>query len=235
MKFSSLSLWIAAYGLSIPLHAQSQFLDSLKQLQDQRSKALMAAAEPINRGYVASVEQLLERASKAKDFDSVTKINEELKAFKLDLASSSKATTAAKSAISLLDLPPKESKVGAGELVLGGTSFIGNSVLVDGQPCTRWLGAHAPSRLVYAVPPGINTFTAIGVHPKGTTNRGDWRYIIKIDGKEAFRSNSLKSYQQNQLKMRVTIPVASKEIELIVDEIKDYIGDHAIWALPTFQ
>ena len=167
MKSQSLIFPFVALLLTPHLHAQSRFLDSLKQLQDQRNKALAVASEPINRNYAASLKQLLQSATQAADLDSAVKIKEELKPFE-------------KGPVSLLGLPVKESKVAAGQLVLGGTTFLeGKGIVVDGKPCTEWLGAHAPSRIVYAIPPGINTFTAIGVAPTGIS--GDWLYIIKFN------------------------------------------------------
>ena len=69
--------------LSIALTAISGFAESqaerdLKQLTDQRDKAVAAATEPINRRYKTSLEQLLQRAIQSKDLDAAVKIREAL-------------------------------------------------------------------------------------------------------------------------------------------------------------
>ena len=60
------------------LFADSQFGTELKQLQDQREKALAAATEPVNRRHQAALESLLRRATQANDLDAALKIKEEL-------------------------------------------------------------------------------------------------------------------------------------------------------------
>ncbi len=60
------------------LAAESAFERDLKQLTEQREKALAAAVDPINRRYQTSLEQLLQRATQAKDLDAAVKIRETL-------------------------------------------------------------------------------------------------------------------------------------------------------------
>jgi hypothetical protein len=57
---------------------QTDTARELKQLQDQRDKAISTAAEPINRRYAASLEQLLRRAIQTSDLDTANKIRAEL-------------------------------------------------------------------------------------------------------------------------------------------------------------
>ena len=75
------SIIISAFALfsTAPLFAESLFERELKQLTEQRDKALAAAAEPINRRYQASLDQLLRRATQANDLDTAIKIKDEIK------------------------------------------------------------------------------------------------------------------------------------------------------------
>ena len=76
MKYTIVATLIVA---SIPcLHAESLFERELKQLRDQRDKAVAAAAEPINRRYQASLEQLLRRATQGNDLETALKIKQEM-------------------------------------------------------------------------------------------------------------------------------------------------------------
>ena len=60
------------------LCAQTAAARELMQAQEQRDKALAAAAEPINRRYQASLEALVRRATQAGDLTTSIKIREEL-------------------------------------------------------------------------------------------------------------------------------------------------------------
>ena len=62
----------------IPLHAEPPLERDLKQLQEQREKALAAAAEPVNRRYLAALEALQRRATQTNDLETAIKIKEEL-------------------------------------------------------------------------------------------------------------------------------------------------------------
>ena len=138
--------------------------------------------------------------------------------------------------ISLLSLTPaKEPVIGYGKLTLGGDSFFGDPVSVNGEACTQWLGAHAESKMVYAVPFGTKTFTAYGVRPNNERINGSWRYIVRFDGVQAFRSKPLNEYDNFQVLIEVSVPVGAKLMELSVDEMGSYRMDHAVWALPTFK
>lgn len=70
-------------ALAIPAFGQSPSAsDALSrefsQLRDQRNKALSEAAEPINRRYAASLEQLFRRATQAANLELATGIKAEL-------------------------------------------------------------------------------------------------------------------------------------------------------------
>ncbi len=62
--------------------AESTHDREMRQLQDQRDKALAAAAEPINRQYLASMEALLKRATQSSDLDAAMRIRAEIQRVK---------------------------------------------------------------------------------------------------------------------------------------------------------
>ncbi len=96
--------------------------------------------------------------------------------------------------LSLLDLPVNDFKVGFGDLWISKT-IDDRPVYLKGKPCEEYLFAHAPSRVVYDIPQGITSFSAWGVRPSGKSNIvGSWIYIVKIDGKEVFKSKPLLEY-----------------------------------------
>jgi len=63
--------------------ANPELQRNLSLLQQQHEKALAAAAEPINRQYQSSLEQLLKKATDAKDFETATAIQKELAVFQV--------------------------------------------------------------------------------------------------------------------------------------------------------
>lgn len=136
---------------------------------------------------------------------------------------------------SVLELPAKDYKVGFGDLWVG-ENVDGRKVLLQGREIEEYLFAHAPSRIVYDIPAGMTSFSAWGVRTEGDDNVvGSWIYLVKIDGKEVFRSKPLVDYQTYEIPIAVNIPSGSKEIELIVDDMRNKFSDHSIWALPTLK
>ena len=136
--------------------------------------------------------------------------------------------------VSLLDLKPESSEVGNGQVALGGAEYLGGRVMVNGEPCEKWVGASAPSRLVYKLPLGVRAFSATGV---GTTsesyyNSGTWVYVIKVDGKEIFRSPEVGGWRTRSTPMDVRIPAGSNKLELIVEDQGNSKNAHSVWALP---
>ena len=69
--------------LTLPLltfAAESPIVRELDMLNEQRSKAAATALAPINQKYKAALEQMLKRATQAKDADAIASINEALAA-----------------------------------------------------------------------------------------------------------------------------------------------------------
>ena len=77
MKRTIVITFIAIVTASSLLHA-ADFERDLKQLKEDRDKALAAANEPINRRYQAALEQLLRRATQSNDLQTAIKTKEEL-------------------------------------------------------------------------------------------------------------------------------------------------------------
>lgn len=81
MKLPSIAFTALILSTSA-LYAQSQFDRELSQLREQRDKAIATAADPINRRYQTSLEQLLRKATQSNDLESAVKIQNELKGIK---------------------------------------------------------------------------------------------------------------------------------------------------------
>ena len=146
-------------------------------------------------------------------------------------AASSQATE-----ISITELPVKDYKVGFGDLWIG-KNVNDRKVVLKGKEIEDYLFAHAPSRIVYDIPQGVTSFSAWGVKTQGDDKvvAGTWLYIVKIDGKEVFRSKSILSYDFFEVPVNVSIPAGSKTIELIIDDLRNNFCDHSIWAKPVFK
>jgi hypothetical protein len=63
-----------------PLLAETDIGREMNQLQDQHTKAVAAATEPLKRRYQSALEQLLKRATQANDLDTALRIREQLTA-----------------------------------------------------------------------------------------------------------------------------------------------------------
>ena len=136
---------------------------------------------------------------------------------------------------SLLDLPVKDYHVGFGDLWIS-KCLDHRQVLLHGKPCEEYIFAHAASWILYDIPAGVTSFSAWGIRPSGDDNIvGSWFYIVKVDGKELFRSKPLASYPDLEVQIQVAIPPGSKQIELIIDPMKNQFADHSIWAVPVFK
>lgn len=75
-------LFLLGYAIlsTSPLLAETDIAREMNQLQDQHITEVNAAIKPLNRRYQSSLEQLLRRATQAKDADTAAKIQEQLAA-----------------------------------------------------------------------------------------------------------------------------------------------------------
>ena len=80
MNRTTLAIAIVVIVLSPALLAESICERELAQLKDQHEKAVAVAIEPLKRRYQTSLEQLLQRATLAKDLDAAIKIRDQLRA-----------------------------------------------------------------------------------------------------------------------------------------------------------
>lgn len=71
-----LALTIVLCSLVMTLHAESTYERDLRQIVDQRDKAIAAAAAPIIARSKSDAESLLRRATQAGDLDAANKIKE---------------------------------------------------------------------------------------------------------------------------------------------------------------
>jgi hypothetical protein len=81
-----------------------------------------------------------------------------------------------------------------------------------GRYFTDGFYAHAPSRYVFDLGGGWKTFSALAGVQSGAT--GSAVFVVKTDGREAFRSKLLKGSKTRQVKVDVT---GVKSLELIVE------------------
>jgi hypothetical protein len=99
---------------------------------------------------------------------------------------------------------------------------------LDGRAFPRGIGAHATSRIVYALPPGFNAFAAT-IGKDQEVAGGSVVFVVEVDGKEVFRSAVFRNDTPAQ---QISIPIAGvKRLALIVEDAGDNIlADHADWA-----
>ena len=102
--------------------------------------------------------------------------------------------------------------------------------LADG-PVDEYFAAHAPSSLTFSVPAGARRFLATGISMrlKGIV------FVVKVDGKEAFRSDPLNKCPDGIAKISVTLVAGAKEIQLITLDQGSKDGKHAVWCWPCFE
>ena len=87
-------------------------------------------------------------------------------------------------------------------------------------------GAHAPSRLRCEIPPGAKSFSAIGYNDSSRTTS----FQVLIDGKPAFDSGVTAIAL-----VKLDIPLKSKILELVIDEVQNNYCDRSYWCYPRFH
>ncbi|HLY10541.1 MAG TPA: NPCBM/NEW2 domain-containing protein [Planctomycetota bacterium] len=135
--------------------------------------------------------------------------------------------------IDLTTLTPKKATVGY--FVLGVNTNVKNiPFLVQGKECRQYLFAHAPSSLVYDLPPRCKTFTATGtkLDKSEPSVAGTWKYLVIVDGKTLFESKPLIEVKGVELEISVTLPAGARELELKIDEMGENASDWSVWAYP---
>ncbi len=138
------------------------------------------------------------------------------------------------SSVSLLDLKLESSEVAEGELMLGGFAYLGGRVLVNGEECKTWIGACAPSKILYNLPPGVKAFSAIATCTDGQGGKSEttWVYVVKVDGKKLYTSPKLDPASGRDVPIDVAIPEGAKTLELIVEKDGERRKPGTVWANP---
>jgi len=137
--------------------------------------------------------------------------------------------------IDITTLSAKSATVGWGAFGVNSNDNNGQ-VSVKGKECKQYLYAHAPSTVVYEIPPGSRTFSAVGAKLDKSEGKasGTWKYLVFVDGKKIYESKSLTDYKELEVEISVQLSPGAREIQLKVDPLTDYIADWAIWAYPKF-
>ena len=136
--------------------------------------------------------------------------------------------------VDLTTLTAKSASVGWGTFGVN-SNEMNAQVNVKGKDCKQYLWAHAPSTLIYDIPPGSRTFTAVGARldKNNAGIQGTWKYFVIVDGKKLFESKVLTDYKGMEVDISVPLPPGAKELQLKVDPLSDFLTDWAIWANPT--
>ncbi|MDB5342902.1 MAG: hypothetical protein JWP89_1279 [Schlesneria sp.] len=93
----------------------------------------------------------------------------------------------------------------------------------DAQCCDEFIQAHAPSSMTFAVPTGMNRFTAVGMTPY----HHQVRFEVWADAKRIYQSP-----QGGLVNIDVKLPPGTKTIDLKVDELADTQFDQSMWCYP---
>jgi hypothetical protein len=107
-------------------------------------------------------------------------------------------------------------------------SIMEKPLTLHGKAFPRGIGAHAASRIVYALPPGFIAFAAT-IGKDQEVAGGSVVFVVEADGKEAFRS---AVFRNDTAAQQISIPIPGvKRLALIVEDAGDNIlADHADWA-----
>jgi serine/threonine protein kinase/formylglycine-generating enzyme required for sulfatase activity len=113
----------------------------------------------------------------------------------------------------------------------------GKVLRIDGKDCERYLLAHTPSHLEFAIPHGYTHFTATGFTSFDTqTNKpmlGDWIYRVEVDDRPVFESKELRTYPNYQVPIEVLLPTGSKRLVLKTISNGGDQNGHSLWGYPT--
>jgi hypothetical protein len=107
-------------------------------------------------------------------------------------------------------------------------SIMEKPMTLGGRVIVRGVGAHAASRIVYALPEDFATFAAT-IGKDQEVSGGSVVFVVECDGKEAFRSAVFRNDTPAQ---EIALPIKGvKRLVLIVEDAGDDImADHADWA-----
>jgi uncharacterized protein (DUF885 family) len=132
-----LSMIFTASVVALSSAADSPVARELTTLNEQRDKAAAAALAPINQKYKSALEQLLKKATQAKDTETVAAIQEAL----ADLEAAAAASADAKKVLSKRSL---ERKLADTKWVGDGKHFFGQMHFQSGGN-VAWVKAGSPN------------------------------------------------------------------------------------------
>jgi hypothetical protein len=98
--------------------------------------------------------------------------------------------------------------------------------IVHGQECHEYIFAHAPSKVVYTIPPKAKSFSAIAYAARSPSVK----FTVKVDGKSLFECQD-----RAIVPFVVELPAGAKELELECDPLGNVERDHSCWCFPTFR
>lgn len=113
----------------------------------------------------------------------------------------------------------------------------GTQILLDGQPCHRYLFAPAQSALKFNVPIGYTRFSAIAMGPQWAGKRGNytWNYSVLANDQPLFDGPSLSVSPGKRYSVDVALPPGTKTITLLTKTNNGTVLDHSIWAHPRLS
>lgn len=110
-----------------------------------------------------------------------------------------------------------------------GKSIDNNPLHVKGELFVAGIGTHAPSQHVYKLPKNAKRFTvSCGIDDE--SGNGVVEFIIKLDGREVWRSGRMEGRQIASADIDVS---GADKIYLVTDELGSKNFDHADWVNPV--
>jgi hypothetical protein len=112
-------------------------------------------------------------------------------------------------------------------------SVEGRTLRMRDRTYARGLGTHAPSRLLFEIPPGLDEFAAtVGIDDE-TAGAGTAVARVRLDGVEVYRSGLLTGLSEPET---VRVPLkGARQLELLADDGGDgQRYDHVNWADARF-
>jgi alpha-galactosidase len=114
-----------------------------------------------------------------------------------------------------------------------GESCMETPIKIGQRGFAHGLGTHANSEIAVTLPPGAKLFRAfVGIDSNYDTQgvRGSVQFSAEVDGKEAFRTETLRGGQE-PLAVSADLPEGARELVLKVDATPDGAGwDQSDWA-----
>ena len=110
----------------------------------------------------------------------------------------------------------------------------GTQILLNGQPCSRYLFAHAESEVKFHVPPGYTRFSAVAMGPQWVGKGGNysWYHAVLANDQPLFEGPSLTVSTGKRYSVDVELPPGTETITLLTKTKNGIAYDHSIWAHP---